>query len=51
MSKESEICCKNCSNNRKLDLTYQDFYCKAYNKLISKEHIDNKIECEKYKEV
>lgn len=42
------VCCKDCSKHRKLDLQYQDTYCKAYNKIISRDHIDDKIECEKF---
>ncbi len=48
MNKENEKCCNNCSKNSKLDLPYQEFYCKAYNKIISKDHINDKIECEKF---
>ena len=51
LTKEGKVCCKDCSKHRKLDLPHQDFYCKAYNKIISCNHIDDKIECEKYEEV
>ncbi len=44
-----KVCCKNCLKHRKLDLPYQGSYCKAYNKIISREHINDEIECEKYK--
>jgi len=46
-----KVQCKNCLEQRRLDLPHQDFYCKAYNKLISQNHIDDEIECEKYKEI
>lgn len=51
MNREKKVCCKNCIKHSKLDLPHQDFYCKAYNKIISCNHIDDKIECEKYEEV
>lgn len=45
--KNNKTCCKKCSKHRKLDLPYQD-YCKEYNKMFSQNHIDDKIECEKF---
>jgi len=47
MNQQKKVCCKNCSKHRKLDLPHQD-YCKAYNKIISRDHIEDKIECEKF---
>ncbi len=50
IKKREKVKCKNCSKHRRLDIPYQDFYCKEYNKLIARDHIDDKIECKRYEE-